>query len=155
MRERRKCVETQQCTILTQQWKRARTLNRKCIELCLFEHFSNIFRKPLILCEIFNTVGAFMRILDKAQKKRKFGICNKIRLIHICCIVVHVMLPVIRLSLHDDDDDVKVKMDTRWLAENYPYNVIQIIKYMFILELNVFSQNAWYIFTTHWSWHKC
>ena len=62
------------------------------------------------LCEIFNTVGAFMRILNPAQRKRKFGICNKIRLIHICCVVVHVMLPVIRLSLHDDDDDVEVKM---------------------------------------------
>ena len=53
-----------------------------------------------------------MRILDQAQKKRKLGICNKIRQIHICCIVVvvHVMLPVIRLSLHDDDDDVEVKI---------------------------------------------
>ena len=72
--------------------------------------YQMIFWKPLSLCEIFNTVGAFMRILDQAQKKRKFGICNKIRLIHICCVVVHVMLPVIRLSLHDDDDDVEVKM---------------------------------------------
>ena len=73
------------------------------------------------LCEIFNAVGAFMRMLDQAQKKRKFCICNKIRQIHICCIVVvvHVMLPVIRLSVHDDDDDVKVKC-TRWLVENYP-----------------------------------
>ena len=26
------------------------------------------------------------------------------------CVVVHVMLPVIRLSVHDDDDDVKVKI---------------------------------------------
>ena len=70
----------------------------------------NIFKTPLSLCEIFNTVGAFMRILNRAQRKRKFGICNKIRLIHICCVVVHVILPVIRLSLHDDDDDVEVKM---------------------------------------------
>ena len=47
--------------------------------------------------------------LRTSSKERKFGICNKIRLIHICCcIVVHVMLPVIRLSLHDDVD-VKVQ----------------------------------------------
>ena len=33
----------------------------------------------MILCEIFITVGAFMRILDKAQKKRKLGVVDECR----------------------------------------------------------------------------
>ena len=58
---------------------------------------------PFGLCEIFNVVdvGICEHLRTSLNKKRIFHLQQDP--VFVCCIVVHVMLPVIRLSLYDDD----------------------------------------------------